>query len=126
MTAKIIRIPGSNCVNYIRGRCLYAENQNPGLNQDIRCQELRRMGKEFDDFLSQAEHFDISEDTATSILQERMQKSLQRQTHCQNYQPGDTDTLLGCVYAIDDLCAHFLPRCQGRCPNFSATPENNT
>ncbi|WP_027184912.1 hypothetical protein [Desulfovibrio inopinatus] len=125
MTAEFLRMPGTNCIHYAKGRCLLTEHQNPGLDQEIRCRELRRLGKEFDDFLVHAEHFDIGEDVATRILQERMQKSLQRQTHCQAYHPGDTDSLLGCAHALGDLCAQSLPRCPGRCPAFSAKPEND-
>jgi hypothetical protein len=124
MKGRIIRFPGAGCAYYDNGRCLYEETLNPGLDEGLRCATLNRLEEAYDDFLRQAEVFDLSEDKALRIWEERFSRLVRQQSDCQDYLPGDNDNFLGCVFALGDLCLKAFPRCLGQCPRFSPRPDN--
>jgi len=123
MHAKIIRFPGAGCAHYLAGRCLYEEHLNPGLDKGLRCERLNKLEEAYDDFLRQADAFELDEDAARKIWEDRFSRLTGQQSDCQDYLPGDNENFLGCVFAQGDLCMKAFPLCAGQCERFIPRAE---
>lgn len=118
MPAVVTRLSGLGCRHFLAGRCLYEEHRNPGLDQELRCRVLTRLGRAFDDFLIRAEAMGLSEEQAGRVWQDRFPETLARQGSCRDYIPGDTTAFPDCGNAAGELCLLALPACPGRCRRF--------
>ncbi len=119
MKGRVIRFPGAGCAHFENGRCLYEERLNPGLDKALRCVILNRLERAYDDFLRQADIFELGEGEALRIWEDRFSRLVGQQSDCQDYLPGDNENFLGCVFALGDLCLKAFPPCGGQCPRFA-------
>lgn len=117
-------MPGTHCVHYLQGRCLFEERRNPGLHRQWQCAVLKEWEEAYDTFLNQAENFQLDMDLATRIWAGRLGGMLQQPGSCHAYErrleedPGEQDDVLGCVHSWAGLCLLTMPRCQGMCSCF--------
>ncbi|MGE4299823.1 MAG: hypothetical protein AB7E47_17530 [Desulfovibrionaceae bacterium] len=87
MNKNITPLPGIHCEFYVRGRCLYEERRNPGLNEAWQCAVLAGLVREYDRFLAQTEHFAIDDGTALRILEKRLDTSAAALKGCRRFEP---------------------------------------
>lgn len=116
--ARICRMPGRECAYHVQDRCVYEERLNPGLNAGYRCLVLSRWEVEYDQFLDQAETFQLDEETAGRIWDGRFQRLAEGPLQCRQFAPGRDDTVISCVNLLDDVCLLRLPSCPGMCRRF--------
>ncbi len=124
MSAKVIRLPGSGCRHYSRGRCLYEEHLNPGFHQEYRCLVLDGWEAEFEEFVDRVEAFGLGQSQAAGLWSRRFKALVDGGRDCPDYRPleGPGGDPLGCVRFETGLCRLRLPRCEGLCPRFE--PES--
>ncbi|MBN2140913.1 MAG: hypothetical protein PHV85_01305 [Desulfovibrionaceae bacterium] len=118
--AKIHRLPGRGCRFYQKGRCLYEETLNPGLNRDWRCRVLLAWETAYDDFLGQAEAFSLGRDAAVALWERRFQRLVDLDCECPDYLCLPGADLPGCAHALGELCLKALPECPGQCRHYQA------
>ncbi len=127
MSATITPFPGTHCVHHRKGRCLLAENQNPGLHKEWQCQILSYLERAYDRFLEQADSFQLEIDLATRIWSKRLMDMLRDETPCENFVPllpEDGRELefeldgVACENSWSGLCLLAMPRCHGVCEKF--------
>lgn len=128
MHKNITPMPGINCVHHLQGRCLLEERRNPGLNSEWQCQVLGEWENAYDQFLNQAENFQLDLETATRIWAGRLGSMLRKPTPCQHYQRGpesgnagksdQDEDVLGCVHGWAGLCLLVMPLCNGICRHY--------
>lgn len=125
MRKNITRMPGINCVHHMQGRCLLEERRNPGLHDEWQCQVLGEWEKAYDQFLNQAENFQLDLETATRIWAGRLGSMLRQPTPCECYQrgpdslrEGQDEDVLGCIHGWAGLCLLAMPRCAGVCGKY--------
>ena len=119
----IFPLPGDGCRHWCRGRCLYEEHLNPGLELGYACSAMQRIEQRFDDFVVRGEILGVTAEEAGRIWQHRVAQALCKGWDCPDYEDllDDTGELL-CRHFEDGLCLHLLPACPGRCRKF-ALPE---
>ncbi len=128
--ATVTPLPGMSCVHYRKGRCLRGENQNPGLHGEWRCLILTELESAYDDFIAQAENFQLDIELATRIWARRLGGLLQKEVPCQRFTPLDWQDneemenaesgrdALACAHAWAGLCLLALPPCLGICDKY--------
>jgi len=115
MAVKIRRLPGKSCVYYKSGRCLYEERLNPGFHRQWRCKILLRWEAAYDNFLLQADIFNLDQETATRIWEERLRRLMRSGRKCPDFILGGDDEITGCASLFGSLCLKLLPLCDGQC-----------
>jgi len=116
--ARISRMPGRECAHYERGHCVYEERLNPGLHAGFRCVVLTRWEEEYDQFLDQAEVFQLDDVTAGRIWDTRFRRLTAGPLQCPEFVSGYDVAVISCVHLLDDMCLLRLPQCQGMCRRF--------
>lgn len=116
--AKISRMPGRECAYYLQGRCAYEERLNPGLHSGYRCAVLTRWEVEYDQFLDQAEAFQLNDETAGRIWDARFRRLAEGPVQCPEFASGGDAAVISCIHLAEDVCALRLPLCQGMCRRF--------
>lgn len=103
-----------------QGRCLFREHQNPGLEQDYRCQELLALEGAYDSLLARVEAFDLDEGRALRLVAAHMEELAARRPGCGKFRPVEpgAPAPLGCALLHGDVCLATLPACAGRCPQY--------
>lgn len=119
MSGTVTPMPGAGCRHYRSGHCLYAEHQNPGLDQGLRCRIVVRLSRAFDDFLLRADNLSVSEEQAARLWEARFPAALAREGNCQDYLPGGTQSFPDCRHAVGELCLMAFPICPGRCVHYA-------
>lgn len=122
MTARIRRLPGTDCRYHVQGRCLYQERLNPGYNQAWRCRVVQGWEASYDDFLLRAEAFRLEAATAAGLWESQVERMVRRGPRCPDYDPGG-EGVTGCTHALDELCLLAVPACRGRCRHFEPPCE---
>lgn len=113
-------MPGTDCVHFVRGRCLYQEALNPGLNEAWQCGVLRSLEREYDHTLNRAEAFGLSEAKAARLVQGRMSMPKWSAERCpaQGERPLGVHDAEACDGLRGLVCVWLLPECPGRCRHF--------
>ncbi len=119
--SNITRLPGVGCTYYLRGRCLYAERINPGLDRSLACIVVTRWADNLDDFLGRAEAMGVEQSSVAAIWQSRIQEMLPEIRLCERFQAGDEPW--ECVHLDELLCVRALPVCLGRCRRFTVARD---
>ncbi len=122
MTARIRRLPGTDCRHNVRGRCLYEERLNPGYHRDWRCRVVQGWEESYDDFLLRAEAFRLEAAAAAGLWESHVERMVRRGPQCRDFVPGG-DGVPGCSRALEELCLLRLPECSGRCRHFESRGE---
>ncbi|EGJ51297.1 hypothetical protein Desaf_2995 [Desulfocurvibacter africanus subsp. africanus str. Walvis Bay] len=118
--AIISRMPGRECAYYAQGHCIYEERLNPGFQTGFRCVVLTRWEDEYDQFLDQAEVFQLDDETAGRIWDKRFRKLAEGPLQCQEFTSGGDVAVVNCIHLLDDVCVLRLPACQGMCRRFKS------
>lgn len=129
MKATVTPLPGTLCVHHRTGRCLLAENQNPGLHEEWRCRVLSGLESAYDGFLVQADNFQLDIDLAMRIWARRLRDLLRKEVPCPAFAPLDWQDnddedeepvidALTCSHAWAGLCLLALPPCLGICEKY--------
>ncbi len=123
---RLVRLPGSACRHFERGRCLYEEALNPGYNRQWRCAVLVGWEAAYDEFLDRADRFGIRESELAGLLRRRFERLTGAEVDCEHYAPGADASLPECLLLVGELCLLKLPECGGVCRNFSPMPNDPT
>ncbi len=127
MTRKILHLPGTNCMHYLRKHCLLEEWRNPGLHREWQCKMLQEWENEYDKFLMQADNFDLDMGVATKIWEQRLGHMMSGTSPCIAYEPDGSHCPTGeeleeeifCRHIWLNLCILELPLCSGVCQHFT-------
>ncbi len=116
-------MPGTYCKHYLKGRCLRTERLNPGLHKEWHCRVLMEWEEAYDQFLSQADAFQLDITMAARIWANRLDDMLRGQQPCADYCPvqeqlHDDSDVLSCAHSWTGLCLLSMPRCEGICEWF--------
>ncbi len=126
MTRKILHLPGTNCMHFLRNHCLLEEWRNPGLHCEWQCKMLVEWENEYDKFLTQAENFNLEMGMATKIWEQRLGCMMTSPSPCDFYDPESTVCNTGEETVEENFCRHIwlnlcileLPLCCGVCQHF--------
>lgn len=122
--SNISTFPGTACLYFEEGRCLFEERLNPGYEERWRCTEMARWEKEYDRFMEQAEAFNLDERMASIIWTKRFAKLAGGRKLCECFAPGGDNELLNCAFLHEDICLRELPACTGVCRLFVSRETN--
>jgi hypothetical protein len=121
--AEITRLPGGLCRHHTFGRCLYEEHLNPGYSLRWRCVVLKRWESAFDDFLTRAELFGVSQEAVPDLWERRFEQ-IARNCDCEDYAPCAEAQSPACAHVHGGLCRLRLPDCEGRCRHYHLAEAN--
>lgn len=115
-----LRLPGEGCRHWVRGRCLYEEWLNPGLENGYVCTVLRVLEESFDEFIVRGEIMGLSSEQAGRIWERRMDAALNIGWDCANFEfRPDGAGEMPCLHFRAGICVLRLPECPGRCRRFA-------
>lgn len=121
---EVVRLPGAGCGFYLRGRCMYAEYMNPGLDSAFCCQVLARLERRFDALVERCELMGIGLEAAGRIWQGWGGDVVD--WTCPEYALGAGDASGRCAHFVEGLCLLRFPCCGGRCRHYElARPGRN-
>ena len=116
---RLVRLPGTACRHYERGRCLYEEALNPGYHRQWRCAVLLGWEAAYDEFLERADSFGLGESELPGLMRRRFERLTDGEVACADYQGGADASLPECRLLVGDLCLLRLPECSGVCRRFA-------
>lgn len=115
----VLQLPGDGCRFWVRGRCLYAEFVNPGLEVSVHCAVLGALDGQFDNFLDRCERLGLKEETMGEIWKRRCAAFFDGPWPCVRYLPhSDPQYGQQCQFFLESLCLLCFPLCPGRCRRF--------
>ncbi|MFZ5428366.1 MAG: hypothetical protein ACOZEN_15480 [Thermodesulfobacteriota bacterium] len=117
--SRVVHLPAVGCRHFLSGRCDYEEILNPGYHVQYRCEALIKLQELYDAFLTQADAFGLDESSACGIWEKRFRDMCREDTGCQAHEPGGMNMFPGCAHCLGDVCLLRLPRCAGRCRNYT-------
>ena len=114
--ATILGLPGAGCRFYLRGRCMYAECVNPGLDPALRCLVLVRLERRFDALVDRCERTGIGLEAAGRIWQDWSGDVVD--WACPDHASDPEVMSDQCAYFVEGLCLLRFPPCAGRCRRY--------